>query len=434
LSIGSERGLANIFGRLRLGTRKYGGSLRACAKPRAVEKFIQPNKQGCIRMKVICAPDSFKECLTAQAAAEAMARGVRAALGSKAEVDVCPIADGGEGTVDAMIAATGGQAIRTPVMGPYCETVAAKWGVLGANKSDRKTAVIEMAAAAGLELVSVTKRDPTLTTTFGVGQLIVAAMDLGATRIILGIGGSATTDGGCGAAQALGARFIDVNGAVIDEPIAGGMLGRIADVDLSLLDKRLKPAGGAVELLVACDVRNPLTGPSGAAVIYGPQKGASPAQVQSLDAGLRHLADVFRQKLGVDIETVPGAGAAGGMGGGTMAMLGAKPGTGVELVLDAVGFASRVRGCALCLTGEGGLDAQSMSGKACLGVAIAAGKLGVPTVALVGVAGAGAEQSLQRGLAGYRVIGPGLPAAESIRRAAVLLEAAAHAETSARLG
>jgi glycerate kinase len=211
------------------------------------------------------------------------------------------------------------------------------------------------------------------------------------------------------------------------------MLTRIADVDFSALDRRLKPAGGEVELLVACDVRNPLTGENGAAAVYGPQKGASAAQVQSLDAGLRHLAEVLRNRLGVDMEHVPGAGAAGGMGGGTMAMLGATLRPGVQLVLDAVGFASRVKGCALCLTGEGKLDAQSMSGKACLGVAHAAAEHGVPTVALVGVAGAGAEQSLSHGLAGFRVIGPGLPAAESIRRAAELLESAAYTETTARL-
>jgi len=379
-------------------------------------------------MKIICAPDSFKECLTAQAAAQAMARGLARAF-PDAAVDICPIADGGEGTVDALVAATGGEHRRTAVMGPLGETLTARWGLLGGAGEKTKTAVIEMAAAAGLEAVPAGRRDPSRTTTFGVGQLISAAIGEGAARIVLGIGGSATTDGGCGAAQALGVRFVDRAGRVIEQPMTGGLLQQITKIDLAGLDARL----AGIELLVACDVRNPLTGLHGAAHVYGPQKGATPEQVRELDAGLANLARVWRRDLGRDVEQQPGAGAAGGLGGGAMAMLGAKLGPGVELVLKAVGFEQRVRGCVLCLTGEGKLDAQSMQGKACLGVAQAAARHGVPTVALVGVAGPGAEQSLSQGLAGYRVIGAGLPASESIRRAAELLENAAMLEAMTRL-
>ncbi len=365
-------------------------------------------------MRIICAPDSFKESISAAAAAAAMARGVRRAV-PDAQVDLCPIADGGEGTVEAMLAATGGRRMATVVAGPLGQPVEATWGVLPDGR-----AVIEMAAASGLALVHADRRDPTRTTTYGTGQLIAAAAKHGCRGILLGIGGSATTDGGCGMAQALGVCFIDDAGRPLDAPLAGGSLQRIARIDAAAC--RAVPP-----ITVACDVTNPLTGPQGAACIYGPQKGATSEQVRTLDAGLVHLARLLREQLGRDIESLPGAGAAGGLGGGLVAFLDATLQRGIDLVLDAVDFDRRVRGCTLCLTGEGRLDGQSLSGKACLGVARAAAKHGVPTIALVGCAAPDADRTLAAGLHSYYVIGAGLPADESMRRASELLERAAAA-------
>lgn len=345
-------------------------------------------------MRVLCCPDSFKESISSIDAARAMARGVRAA---GHEADVCPIADGGEGTVEALVAATGGALRTTRVTGPMGEPVDAPWGLLPGG-----TAVIELAAAAGLALVPLDRRDPTKTTTFGVGELIGAALDAGAKRIILGIGGSATTDGGCGAAQALGVRFGGTSGAM-----CGGMLCDITSIDTGGLDARLK----SVEVTVACDVTNPLTGLRGAAHVYGPQKGATAKQVEQLDAGLAHLASL----CGVDA-TLAGAGAAGGFGYGAVAMLGATLRRGIELVLDAVRFEERVAVCDLVLTGEGKLDAQTAQGKTIAGVMGRA--RGKRVVALVGkVEG---EPGCE-----YRVIGAGLTTEESMARAGELLERAA---------
>ena len=265
-------------------------------------------------MKVICAPDSFKESICARDAAEAMASGVRRAW-RDAQIDLCPIGDGGEGTVDALVAAWRGRTRLLSVTGPLGTPVDAQWGV----SPDGQDAVIEMAAAAGLALVPTERRDPTKTTTFGVGQLIAEACAHGVRQIIVGIGGSATTDGGCGMAQALGVRFHRADGTLIDQPITGQMLASIDRIDV----ESRRPAPSAVQIVAACDVTNPLTGPNGAAHIYGPQKGATPRQVEQLDAGLKHLAAVIRRDLGADIETTPGAGAVGGLGAGLIAFAGA---------------------------------------------------------------------------------------------------------------
>ena len=369
-------------------------------------------------MKVICAPDSFKESLTAADAAAAMARGIRRVM-PDAEMDLCPIADGGEGTVDALVAATGGWIHTTTATGPRGRPVEARWGMLGGRAAgDEPAAVIEMASASGLALLDEAERDPTLTTTFGSGQLIGAALDAGARRLILGIGGSATTDGGCGAAQALGVTFLDSDGGRIDPPIAGGMLAAIARIDLSTRDPRIDET----RFTVACDVTNPLTGPDGAAHVYGPQKGATPRQIAQLDQALVHLAKLFREQLGCDVDAMPGAGAAGGMGAGMVALLGGTLQPGVAIVLEAVAFDERVQGCALCLTGEGRLDGTSLSGKACIGVAKAAARRGVPTVALAGLIGPDAERVRGVGIQQYHAISEGLTVAESIRRAAELIE------------
>lgn len=364
-------------------------------------------------MRVVCAPDSFKESISAVAAAGAMARGVCKAR-PDAQVDRCPIADGGEGTVAAMLEAVGGQAMRQRVTGPLGEPVEATWGLLADG-----TAVIEMAAAAGLSLVPAGQRDPTRTTTRGVGELIRAAVGAGCRSIVLGIGGSATTDAGLGMAQGLGVVFRDAAGRVIDEPLSGGQLQRVASIDLS---GRLRLA----PIVVACDVTNPLTGPRGAAAVYGPQKGARPDQIGLLEAGLGHAAELIRRSLGVDVDAVPGAGAAGGLGAGLIAFAGATLRPGIELVLDAVGFDRRVADADLCLTGEGRFDATSLAGKACVGVATRARRYGTPTIALVGAADRDqVTTSSGRPLLRIEVIAPQLPAVESMRRAAELIETAA---------
>lgn len=360
--------------------------------------------------RILCAPDSFKGSLSALAAAEAMAAGVHRAL-PDAVVDRCPVADGGEGTVAALV---GPSLQQAEVSGPTGQPVLASWGLLG------QTAVLEMAAASGLTLLPEGERNPMKTTTYGTGQLVAAALDASADRILLGLGGSATNDGGAGMAMALGARFLDAGGTVIDIPITGELLPRIQHIDVTGMDPRMRD----VEVLGLSDVQSPMTGPRGAAHVYGPQKGASEQQVRQLDAGLAHLAELFRTQLGVDVEQIEGAGAAGGMGGGLIAFLGARLRSGIEVVLEHVDFDRRVRGCDLCLTGEGRLDGQSVLGKACMGVAQAAMRHGIPTYALVGAIGPDVGRCLAAGLSGYEIIGEGLSCQESMDRAAELLASA----------
>ncbi len=337
-------------------------------------------------MRVLIAPDKFKGSLSADAAARAIARGIlRACPGT--EVDLCPIADGGEGTIEALSASAGGVIRTRCVTGPTGSPVTARWAWLPAGL----TAVIEIAEAAGLVRVPVAQRDPRKTTTYGVGELIRAALDVGAARIIVGLGGSATNDGGAGMAQALGAQF---DGAA--SPLVGGDLESLRSVDLTNLDARL----ATTDFVVACDVDNPLFGAQGAAAVYGPQKGATPEIVASLDRGLRRLADCVKQ---IDPEA-PGMGAAGGLGFGLQAFCGARLQRGIELVLDAVSFERRVVGVDWVITGEGCLDGQSIRGKACIGVAQAAAKKGVRTLALVGLAGPMIERTLEYGLSAYHAI------------------------------
>ncbi|GAB4108489.1 MAG: glycerate kinase [Phycisphaeraceae bacterium] len=370
-------------------------------------------------MKVLCAPDSFKGSLSAEQAADAMARGVLRAK-PDAEVDLCPVSDGGEGFSRVITHAHPHKTITTPTLDPLGRPIRAQWFML--RQSGQQTfAVIEMAAASGLTLLEPAERDPTRTSTFGTGLLVRAALDADCQRIILGIGGSATCDGGCGMAQALGVRFYDGFGREIDQPITGGLLLRLAHIDMTGLDERLH----AVSFTVACDVANPLTGPEGAAYVFAPQKGAGLDQVEQLDAGLKHLASLWRTQLGKGIEFHPGAGAAGGLGGGLLAFCDAELQSGVQIVLDTVRFDQRVRGCDLCLTGEGSLDGQSLQGKAVIGVAQAARKHGVPTMALVGRLGPGYEHALDAGLKDAIEIAPGTSVDESMARAAEFLEQAA---------
>ena len=362
-------------------------------------------------MKVVIAPDKFKGSLTAPGAARAMARGVaRAAPG--AAVDLVPMADGGEGTVESLVAATGGAFREAIVAGPLGEPVAARYGRLG----DGRTAVIEMAAASGLVLVPADRRDPGRATTRGTGELLRAALADGARRVVLGIGGSATNDGGAGLAQALGVRLLDAEGR--DLGPGGAELARLVRIDPSGLDPRL----AGVEIAVACDVDNPLCGPRGASVIYGPQKGATPAGVAELDGNLEHFARVVARDLGVSIRDLPGAGAAGGLGGGLVAFAGGTLEPGVELVSRAVGLAGRLAGADLCLTGEGALDASSAAGKTAVGVARLARRLGVPTIALAGTLGPGVEAVLGEGITAYFSLCPGpLTLTEAVARVADFL-------------
>lgn len=336
-------------------------------------------------MKIVIASDSFKESLTAQQACEAMARGARRALPDVA-LDIIPMADGGEGTADALIAATHGQWRESAVTGPRNEPINARWGILGTDNE----AVIEMAAASGLALVLTPQRDPTQTTTFGTGQLIRAALDAGVARMLVAIGGSATNDGGAGAAQAIGYTFYDQDGKKISEPLTGGTLRRIARIDPTTADPHLQP----VTIRVACDVDNPLCGPRGAAATYGPQKGASPEQVALLDSALEHLASIIQRDLGKDVANFPGAGAAGGMGAGMVAFFDADIQRGVHLVMSAVRFRERIADADLILTGEGRIDEQSMMGKVLAGVGEAGRRAKVPVIALAGAIGKGAERTL----------------------------------------
>lgn len=366
-------------------------------------------------MRVVVAPDSYKGSASALAVAEAMERGVRAVFPG-ADVAKVPIADGGEGTVDALVAATRGRVEERTVWGPLGEPVRARWGLLG----DGATAVVEMAAASGLSLVPAARRDPRRTTTFGTGELVRAALDAGLGSIVVGLGGSATNDGGSGFARALGVRFLDADGR--DLPEGGAALARLHRIDLSRLDPRVARA----TFLVACDVDNPLTGPRGASAVYGPQKGATPEMVRELDAALDRYARVAREATGRDVASEPGAGAAGGLGAGLLFFTPARLRPGVEIVLEATRFDDLLQGADLVLTGEGRTDSQTAMGKAPVGVAAAARRRGVPVVCLSGSLGDGADQVLSRGIDALASIVPGpMTLEECMARGPELVEQAA---------
>ena len=347
-------------------------------------------------MRVVVAPDKFKGCLPARDVAAAIARGI-GRVDPSIRVEQIPMADGGEGTVDALVAATGGRLITRTVTGPLPDMrVDATFGLLG----DGRTAVIEMAAASGLHLLRPEQYDPVATTTYGTGELLLAAVEAGARRIILGIGGSATVDGGLGCAQACGASILIRNSVNVwtasMSPVTGRGMIELVDhlADARLLDDE-------VEVVVASDVTNPLYGPDGAARVFGPQKGATPEQVEALDRALRELAERQRAE---EIAWRPGAGAAGGLGFGMMAFFGATLRPGFDIVAGAVGLRERIAGADLVVTGEGRLDASSLGGKTAVGVARLCRELGVPCVALVGAVGPGVERAADEGLSAHFVI------------------------------
>ncbi|MEG3135194.1 glycerate kinase [Rouxiella sp. T17] len=324
-------------------------------------------------MKIVIAPDSFKESLSALEVAKAIESGFREIF-PDADYFRLPVADGGEGTVEAMVAATQGKVIKIKVTGPLGEPIDAFFGLSG----DEKIAFIEMAAASGLESVPQAKRNPLKTTSYGTGELIKSALDRGVDHCIIGIGGSATNDGGAGMMQALGAKLLDKQGKEIG--YGGGALAELATIDVSELDSRIKDC----RFEVACDVTNPLTGKNGASAIFGPQKGATPEMVTQLDGYLKQYAEVIKRDLGIEVDNVPGAGAAGGMGAALHGFCQADLRQGIDIVTEALGLDALVKDATLVITGEGRIDSQSINGKVPIGVARVAKRYNKPVIAIGG--------------------------------------------------
>ncbi len=324
-------------------------------------------------MKIVIAPDSYKENLTALEVATEIEAGFREVF-PDAEYVKLPVADGGEGTVAAMVDATGGRRVEVVVTGPLGEPVVACYGLTG----DGNTAIIEMSAASGLALVPPHLRNPWKTTSYGTGELVTAALDSGVNHLIIGIGGSATNDGGAGMLQALGVKLLDLSGREIG--FGGGKLANLDHIDISGMDVRLK----SCRIDAACDVNNPLTGPKGASAVFGPQKGATPEMVAGLDTNLIRYASVINRDLGVRVESVPGAEAAGGMGAALLAFLDAQLRPGIEIVMEAVGLEAAVQDADLVITGEGRIDSQTIHGKTPIGVARMAKRFGKPVIGIAG--------------------------------------------------
>ena len=336
--------------------------------------------------KIVIAPDSFKGTMSSIELCNIAEDSIKAVF-PDVEVVKIPIADGGEGTVDAFLAAIGGRRIELAVKGPLFDETAAFYGIL----PDGTTAVIEMAAASGLPLVS-DRKDPLRTTTYGTGELILDALERGCRKIIIGLGGSATNDGGIGMAAALGVKFLDAKGDMI--PLTGGGIASLAKIDISGLDRRIRDC----EILAACDVDNPLYGPNGASAVFGPQKGADPETVAILDSNLSHYADLLLRDLGTDIAEMSGAGAAGGLGAGLVALAGARLMPGIRIILDTVHFDKIIQGADLIITGEGRIDGQSLRGKVPVGIAEQASRQNIPVIAVVGDVGKDSEQVYARGI------------------------------------
>jgi len=322
-------------------------------------------------MKIVIAPDSFKSSLTAIEVSDALEKGVKKAY-PNAQIEKIPMADGGEGTVQCLVNATQGKIYQKEVIGPLGEQVISSFGVLG----DQNAAAIEMASASGLPLVPPEKKNPLITTTFGTGQLIKAALDHGCSTMIIGIGGSATNDGGAGMVQALGAYLLDNNEKEIG--FGGSQLAKLNRIDISNMDERISKT----KILVASDVQNPLCGPTGASRIYGPQKGATEEMIVTLDNALSHFADIIKRDLGKDIKNIPGAGAAGGLGAGLMAFLNAELKPGIDIVINTVRLEEIVQDADLVITGEGEINGSTIYGKTPIGVARVAKKYQIPVVSV----------------------------------------------------
>lgn len=364
-----------------------------------------------MKMRIVVAPQEFKGTLTAGQAADAMAKGARQAI-PDAQIDKIPLSDGGPGLVSVVLALPGARRIQTTVQDPLGRPTEAAWAIL-----DVGTAVIESAAAAGLVLLGEDERYPSTTTTFGVGELITAALDAGSSRIIVGVGGSATNDGGAGMAAALGVRFLDAEGKPL--PPGGAALARLECIDASGLEPRLKETG----VVGAADVTNPLCGPEGAALVYGPQKGASPELARELDAALHRYGEIVERDAGVRVLDLPGAGAAGGLGAGLIAFAGATIRPGFEVVSEAIGLREKLRGADLVLTGEGRLDGQTGYGKAVWGVAKLASEAALPVLVVPGALGVGWEAILKHVDGVEPVVGAVTTELEAMERPAEMLSA-----------
>jgi len=365
-------------------------------------------------MKIVIAPDSFKGSNSSIMVANRIEKGIRQVF-PDAEVIKIPIADGGEGTVEALVAGAGGEIFKATVTGPMGETREAEYGILANGK-----AAIEMAASSGLPLVAEDMRNPLKATTYGVGQLIKAVIEKGCKEIVLGLGGSATNDGGIGMAQALGVSFKDKDGNELG--FGGGELDKLASVDVSGLDPRIKD----ISIVIASDVNSPLCGEKGASAIFGPQKGADPEMVKLLDSNLAHYADVVKKQLGIDNLNAPGAGAAGGLGYALITFMGAAMNSGIETMLDSVGVDKYLVDCDLVITGEGKIDGQSAFGKVPVGVAQRVKKFGIPVLAIVGDIGDGAENVYEYGIDSIMsTVNKAMPLSEAIGRSGELLEEAA---------
>ena len=363
----------------------------------------------------VLAPDSFKESMSAAQACQAMQRGIQNVI-SDAHIIHVPMADGGEGTVDTLISSLKGQSIACDVTGPLSEQrIQTYWGLVDAGQ----TAVIEMAKVNGMHLLPPSQRNPMLTSTYGTGAMIKQALDLSVKKIIIGLGGSVTNDAGAGMAQALGVRFLNHAGESIQ--VCGGNLDLVKSMDLSELDPRLADT----EIIIASDVNNPLCGPNGASIIFGPQKGATPEMVKQLDQNLCHFADVVSQQIGCDYRHVAGAGAAGGLGFGLMAFTAASIRSGVELMIEQVQLSEKIAQADYVLTGEGKIDSQTSLGKTPFGVAQLARKFNKPVIAFAGLVGEGIEDLFESGFS--QIIGinpPDCPLEEALKNAEMNLEKA----------
>ncbi len=369
-------------------------------------------------MKILVAPNALKGSVSAVEAAERISRGLKRS-GLDADMDLMPIADGGDDTMDVLVA-SGGKVHEVEVLDPLRRPIRSHFALL----ADGRTAVVEMARASGLKLLEPSERNPLITTTYGTGQLIAAAIEAGAKRLIVGIGGSATNDGGVGCAQALGLRTEDSEGRTVH-----GEGGSLKQVRRIVMDEML-PALEDVEIWVACDVDNPLLGPRGASAVFGPQKGATPEDVQELEANLAHFYGLLAETLGMDVRGRPGSGAAGGLGAGLMAFLNGQPRSGIDLVLEYLDLRSRLKDVDLVITAEGRMDSQTLRGKGPIGLARRAMEQGVPTVALAGSVGDGEEELHDAGIRAIFPIVPGpMDLKEAIRTGGELLE-----KTATRIG
>lgn len=336
---------------------------------------------------IVLAPDSFKESMSAKEACIAMERGIKKVDKNIKCVHV-PMADGGEGTMQSLVDATNGKTYSLEVVGPLGNKVQAEYGILG----DGEVGILEMASASGIHLVSLDKRNPLITTTYGTGEVIKACLDKGVKKLLIGIGGSATNDGGAGVIQALGGKLLDKDGNELG--FGGGELGKLHNIDLTNFDPRLKD----VIVEVACDVNNPLCGEKGASNVFGPQKGATPEMVSLLDNNLKHYANIIKEQIGMDVLEVPGAGAAGGLGAGLMAFLNGTLKKGIEMVIEYAGLEEKVKDADMVWTGEGSIDFQTQYGKTPLGVATVAKKYDKPVIAFAGRVGDNIDVLYEKGI------------------------------------